>query len=196
MGYPFSPPKKVAQIARFRYASGEQRRRFNAGANDSPICTRRNFTLQAVEQTPQKIGATPLKINTLNPTITQLKRKIIWTKPPWLWVPMLIFRGAVPDTVLQVWVKIPLIKAVANTTGNQVGICQSHLTNLDLRLWMLRMEKFQADPLNGGETWWFTQGRKATNHLETKIQAKGLQVTILLPEICSFSSILAFPPLF
>ena len=97
MGYPFSPPKKVAQNARFRYASGEQRRRFNAGANDSPVCTRRNFILQAVEQAPTKNGTTPLKINALNPKITQLKRNI-WTKPPWLWVPMLIFRGVVPDT--------------------------------------------------------------------------------------------------
>ena len=33
---------------------------------------------------------TPWKMNGWNLKITQLKRKIIWTKPPWLWVPCII----------------------------------------------------------------------------------------------------------
>ena len=37
----------------------------------------------------------PCKINMLNLKITCLKRKIIWTKPSWLWVQIFSFKGAI-----------------------------------------------------------------------------------------------------
>ena len=64
-GILFPQKKNIAQIARFRYASGEQRRRFNAGASDSPICTRRkNHTIHGSFGYCRLLSKPPKKVRT------------------------------------------------------------------------------------------------------------------------------------